>query len=516
MAYRRISRVSETPAVEQILSEGELRYKEVFENFSECIFLLDVTPDGRFKFAGLNPAEERAVGLSSDEVYGKFVEDVLPDDVAKQVIAHYRGCLETGKLINYEDELQLPAGPRHFHTNLIPVRNGDGRIHRIVGCCIDITDLKRAQAEALARHKLESLGVLAAGIAHDFNNLLGSILVDAELALMDLDVDATAAEEIQRIRSVALRASEIVRELMIYARQETARFEPLDLSSMVDEMLHLLRFSITKHAVIKTDLAKNLPAIQANAAQIRQVLMNLITNASEAIAERHGVIHVTTGVATLPAGEYVRLVVSDTGSGMTKETQARIFEPFFTTKFAGRGMGMAVVEGIVRSHGGAIHLESMPGQGTSVQIFFPASSQPAKQDTGAAVSDSSTLVSDAAGTVLLVEDEDALRFSISKALRGRGFSVTEARDGSAAIDLLGRYAASFDVILLDITIPGASSLDVIAEARRVRPDIKVILTSAYNRETAMPPFDMPQVKGFIRKPFHLAELVRLLQETLSS
>src|SRR5215831_14919845 len=176
MAYRRISRVSETPAVEQILSEGELRYKEVFENFSECIFVLDVTPDGRFKIAGLNPAEERAIGLSSAVVAGKFIEEVFPEDLAQRVISHYRHCLEVGKIINYDETLNLPIGSRYFHTNLIPVRNDSGRFHRIVGCCMDFTDLKRSQEEAFARQKLESVGTLASGIAHDFNNLLGGVL----------------------------------------------------------------------------------------------------------------------------------------------------------------------------------------------------------------------------------------------------------------------------------------------------------------------------------------------------
>ena len=177
---------TERRKAEAALRESERRYREIFETFSECIFVLDVTTDGRFKFAGLNPAEEKATGLSSSEVTGKFVEEVFAGDSAKPLIAHYRSCLEAGTIIQYDDELNLPTGNRFFHTNLIPLRDGDGRIQRIIGCCMDFTDLKRAQQEAFAMQKLESVGTLASGIAHDFNNLLGGVLAQAELALAEL------------------------------------------------------------------------------------------------------------------------------------------------------------------------------------------------------------------------------------------------------------------------------------------------------------------------------------------
>src|SRR6185369_6804813 len=190
-----------------------------------------------------------------------------------------------------------------------------------IGSCVDITDRKRAHEENLARQKLESVGVMAGGIAHDFNNLLGSIVADAELALTDLAPGIPAIDEIQRIRAVALRASEIVRELMIYTGQETAEIEPVDVSLLVSEMLELLKVSISKHATLKTDLAKGLAAIRANAPQIRQVVMNLVINASEAIGDMDGVIHVSAAQVTLAEAESLRLEVSDTGCGMTAETR---------------------------------------------------------------------------------------------------------------------------------------------------------------------------------------------------
>src|SRR5262249_53091193 len=223
------------------------------------------------------------------------------------------------------------------------------------------TEIKRTQEEALLRQKLEGLGALAGGIAHDFNNLLGAIHAQTELALSELGAGVSCSEELEAIGKVAMRGSEVVRQLMIYAGKESAVLGPVDLSRIVDEMLSLLQISVTKHAVIKANLDFDLPAIYSDAAQIRQIVMNLITNASDAIGDRDGVIRVVTrrltvgkesaaiSPAPLPDGDSVELEVSDTGRGMSRETQAKVFDPFFTTKSAGRGLGLAVVQGIVRT-----------------------------------------------------------------------------------------------------------------------------------------------------------------------
>jgi PAS domain S-box-containing protein len=316
----------EQPDRHQCEAPGEIElHKEVFDNISVCIFLIDVTYDDRFKFAGFNPAEEKAVGLNSAEVSGKFVEEVFDEELAKKLTSNYRRCLKAGAPINYDDELNLPSGRRHFHTNLIPMRNASGRIHRIVGACIDTTDLKRTQEEALARQKLESLGVLAGGVAHDFNNLLGNILAQAELTETELAAGSPGFQRVQAIKSVAIRAGEIVRQLLVYSGQDEARLDPLDLSRLVEEILDLLKVSISKHTTLRVDLPRNLPAVQANAVQMRQVVMNLITNASEALGDKDGVISVTIAEVksdqdsfetTQPAPAAVgslRLQVSDTG-----------------------------------------------------------------------------------------------------------------------------------------------------------------------------------------------------------
>jgi PAS domain S-box-containing protein len=519
--------ITERKRAEAALRESELRYREIFDSFSECIFVLDVTPDGRFRIAGFNPAEEKATGLSSSEVAGKFIDDVLEEDTAQLAIAHYQRCLEVGTVIHYEEDLNLPIGVRHFHTNLIPLRNDAGCIHRIVGCCLDFTDLKRAQEEALARQKLESVGTLAGGIAHDFNNLLGAVQSQAELAIAELDAGSSCRESLKAITAVTTRGSEIVRQLMIYAGKECEPVESADLSTVAEEMLGLLKVSVSKHAVIDADLSHNIPATRASAAQIRQILMNLITNASDAIGDRDGMIRVVTrpvalkgeaatnSSTTLPGGDYAELEVADSGRGMSAETQARLFDPFFSTKSAGRGLGLAVVQGIVRSLGGAIRFTSEPDRGTTFQVLLPCTDTPAGGG-GLDAPDIRQLAVTSRGTVLVVEDEHTLRQAVTKMLRRVGLEVFEAADGTSAIDLLRANGREIDAILLDMTLPGASSREIVAEALRANRNVKVILTSAYSQETIAEAMSAPQIRSFIRKPFQFGDLMKALQRSLSA
>jgi CheY-like chemotaxis protein len=264
-----------------------------------------------------------------------------------------------------------------------------------------------------------------------------------------------------------------------------------------------------------------------NAPQLRQLVMNLIINASEAIGERDAEISITTSSAAgpdliatngMPAPEdnYVRLEVSDTGSGMTEEVKAKVFDPFFSTKFPGRGLGLAVVQGIVRDHGGAINLVSMPGQGTTFEVLLPCAGGMPQLDHGVGPQTSREEYLPRSGTLLVVEDEEVLRFAVSKMLRKNGFQVIEAIDGSSAIELVRTHPDKIDLMLLDVTLPGVSSREVLEQARITRPNLRVILTSAYGRETVDTTFAGLQVDHFIRKPFQIADLMSLLQIVLSS
>jgi nitrogen-specific signal transduction histidine kinase/CheY-like chemotaxis protein len=390
----------------------------------------------------------------------------------------------------------------------------------------DITEIKRTQEEALFRQKLEGLGTLAGGIAHDFNNLLGAIQAQAELASAELDAGLSCREELNAIGDVAVRGSHIVRQLMIYAGKESAVIELIDLSETVDEILSLLKVSVTKRAVMKVDLDRNLPAIHASAAQIQQVVMNLITNASDAIVDRDGAIHVITrrvmendflaiSPDTPADGDYVQLEISDTGRGMSAETKAKVFDPFFSTKSAGRGLGLAVVHGIVRSLGGAIRITSEPDKGTIVQVMLPCAKTSA-HSTGPEISVGGKPEAPTQhAAILVVEDEADLRGAVVKMLRKSGFEVLEAADGSSAIDLIREHGRRIDGILLDMTLPGPGGRAIVAEAATLKPEIRVILTSAYSPDMFQGSMTAPQICGFIRKPFSLLHLSKIIQSSLS-
>jgi PAS domain S-box-containing protein len=503
------------------LRESEERFRRVFEEGPLGLALV-----GRdYRFEKVNNALCRMVDYDEAELLQlSFVDITHPNDVRTDV--------ELAEQL-FKREIPFYSIQKRYvkkHGEIIWISltasiilDSSGEPLHGLAMVEDITELKRTQEEALFRQKLESLGTLAGGIAHDFNNLLGAIQAQTELAMLE-NPAAPWREQLKAISEVAMRGSEIVRQLMIYAGKDGAVPGPVDLSTTVDEMLTLLKVSVTKRAAIQAELQQDLPAIHASAAQIRQVVMNLITNASDAIGAQDGKIQVITRrvslkeqsvVVALPDGDYAQLEVSDTGCGMSPETQANVFDPFFTTKSAGRGLGLAVVQGIVRSLGGAIQVTSEPEKGTTFQVLLPFAEAPASAN-GAAISDGGeATVPGQNRSVLVVEDEGDLRQPVVKMLRKSGYKVFEAADGTSAIDLLRANEIRIDAILLDMTIPGASSREVAAEAGNVCPEIKVILTSAYGKEMIEGSIGAPQICGFIRKPYQMQDLLKALRGALA-
>ena len=455
-----------------------------------------------------------------------FIQWAIPQD-RERLERWINECLARKNGHSIEFQIARPDGSLRIVSCTSEVSlDEDGSPARLFGACQDITDSRRAQQEDFARQKLESVGILAGGIAHDFNNLLGAVLAQAELALAQNADEAYPEEELLAIRNVAIRGSEIVRQLMMYAGKESEVLELVDLSRIVAEMLEFLRISVSKRARLVTDLSQDLPKVRASAAQLRQVVMNLLTNASEAIGDRDGMIRVSTRRVTasqaatiakgLAASSYLQLEVSDTGCGMSRETRAKVFDPFFTTKGAGHGLGLAVVHGIVRGLGGAIQIASDPGQGTTIQILLPCAETAAETSREPLTDSAEAARPSREFSVLVVEDEDPLRVAVVKMLRKKGFAVLEAANGSAAINLLRANQGKIDVVLLDMTIPGASSREVVAEAAQIGPDIRVVLTSAYSQEILKLPMKGSQIHAFIRKPFQFADLVETLRSASSS
>jgi two-component system, cell cycle sensor histidine kinase and response regulator CckA len=459
--------------------------------------------------------------------YQMFLQVVAPGD-RDRLAEWVQGCLseKRGSVIEYR--VARPGGGVRTVACTSEVLLDDyGSPELFFGAVQDVTDLRRAQEDSFAMQKLESLGTLAGGIAHDFNNLLGAVSAQAELAMAQMETGSHATQELKHIRDITIRGAEIVRQLMIYAGQESDVLEPVDLTSTVEEMLPLLAVCVSGRATLVTDFDKNLPAVKARTAQIRQIVMNLVVNASDAIQDHDGVIRVTTQCVTLARetpprtealapGEYVQLEVSDTGTGMSPELQARIFDPFFSTKSAGRGLGLPVLQGIVRSLRGAIRVDSRVGKGTAIQILLPSWDTMAHSACGTGRGSDREPQRTPHATVLLVEDEAPIRFALTKMLEKAGFAVLEAADGFDAIQFLHDKSGRIDVLFLDMTIPGCSSHQVLSEAVQAYPQVKVILTSAYGEEMVRANLSGPQICGFVRKPFQIGTVISMLRNALSS
>jgi PAS domain S-box-containing protein len=396
----------------------------------------------------------------------------------------------------------------------------------------------RHAAEASAaqsRHvqKLESIGVLSGGIAHDFNNLLHVVLGNADIALSRLPARSPARAPLEEVVRATIRAADLTRQILAYSGKGAFVVRHLDLSSEVREMATLLRTAISKQASLVWELAESLPAVNADATQIRQILMNLITNASDALQDAEGVITLRTGVvqpdelkdinigipvvsSQPPAttqGPYVYLEVADSGSGMTPDTLQRMFDPFFSTKFAGRGLGLAAVMGIVQSHHGLIRIRTEPGEGTIFRVLLPAvtgTARAAETPTAVRTEWSGT------GTVLVVEDEEGVREVAERILQDFGFATLMAVDGRDALDIMERSGDQVTVVLLDLSMPRMGGQETLRHLRARRPHLPVIMMSGYTEEAVAAQFSDtgPGMTAFLQKPFLAEDLMEVLRRTL--
>jgi len=372
-------------------------------------------------------------------------------------------------------------------------------------------------SDASARHvqKLESIGVLAGGIAHDFNNLLHVVLGNADLARLHLPTASPAREHLDEVVRATQRAAELTQQLLAYSGRAPVEIRRLNLSDEARDMATLLRTAISKQAALVWDLGANLPAINADATQVRQIVMNLITNASDALGEAPCTIALRTGLTEDPrAGsdpqDFVFLEVSDTGCGMDGGTLQRIFDPFFSTKFSGRGLGLAAVMGIVESHHGHIRIRTAPGEGTTFRILFPAVEAAPE---GGGPSRSSGADWRGRGTVLLAEDEDGVREVVGRMLERMGFLVLHAADGIAALEALDRSDSAVTAVLLDVSMPRMGGSETLRRIRERRPDLPVILMSGYTeQEVASKLLDGDHgTTGFLQKPFLPEDLTSVLR-----
>ena len=396
----------------------------------------------------------------------------------------------------------------------------------VLGVGRDITDLRTLEQQMLHSQKLESLGVLAGGIAHDFNNLLTGILGNADLARSQISQLAPSRASLEGIEFAARQAAVLCQQLLAYSGRGRFIVQPLGLQELVEEMSHLLAVSVSKKVVLKYHFGQGLPVVEADAPQLRQAIMNLVVNASEAIGDRGGIISVTVGLAHCDAdylqgcvgadhpqeGDYVYLEVADTGPGIDGPAISRIFDPFFSTKFTGRGLGLAAVLGIVRGHGGSIKVYSESGRGTTFKLLFPAG-----VGTAGAL-DAKPEVSAGHKTknkILFADDEETIRNLVRRMLQMAGLEVVVAADGRQAIEKFTAGKDSIDLVILDLTMPHLDGESCFRELRRMKPGVKVILSSGYNEQEIVSRFAGKGLAGFVQKPYTSEELLTKIREVLA-
>jgi PAS domain S-box-containing protein len=396
----------------------------------------------------------------------------------------------------------------------------------VIGTVIDLTARKQLDAKIQQAQKLESLGVLAGGIAHDFNNILTSLLGYADLALLELPVHSSARPLVSEAVKAARRGAELTKQMLAYSGRGRFVVDTVNLNEVVDDMASLLQVSISKKCAIAYRFMPNLPTVEVDIAQMRQVIMNLIINAAEAVGDRSGTIELATGTMQCDReflsrgnfsehatpGEYVFVQVSDTGCGMTDETRARIFDPFFTTKFTGRGLGLAAVHGIVRGHRGIITVESKVNEGTVFKVVLPAGQAKASEQP-AEIRDEELLRG--SGVVLVVDDEEAIRDLASRMLAHMGFEVITACDGREAVKIFGSNADTIRLVLLDMTMPNLDGEETFDALRKIRGAVQVVLSSGYDEQSATRRFAGKGLAGFVQKPYTYEQLMSTCKHALA-
>jgi PAS domain S-box-containing protein len=523
--------VTERVRVHEALRASEERYRVLAESTHDLVVELDA--NGRVVY--VSPKSLSLLGFAPGELVGTLPFALVHSDDVERVAEAFLTRVESFAPRRGGTRLRVrhrDGSWRWLEGGGVNYRTARGET-RVVAVMRDVTEQQLAEEERRKleewlrqAQKIESLGLMASGIAHDFNNLLTPILGDASLALMDLPQGSPIRARLEKIQKTAQRAAMLTNQMLDYAGRGSVVAEPVDLSRLVGEVAELLVTTVGRKAELVRRLPQELPPIQADPAQLSQVVMNLITNAAEAIPTGGGRIVVSTGAVAatraelegmvlgeaLAPGRYVYVEVEDSGVGMTPETRARIFDPFFTTKFTGRGLGLAAVLGIVRAHRGAIQIESQAGRGTRFRVLFPAAGQAARAAPERVAA--AAPYARGQGTVLVADDDPGVLEVTSETLSRAGFDVVTASDGPAALARFREQADRIRVVLLDLQMPGASGEEIHAALRRLRPDARIILVSGYAQERVDARLaQAPDRTAFLQKPFlpsTLLERVRAL------
>ncbi len=509
--------ITDRRRAEALVHAGDRRMRDLVE--ASPLPIVALNPAG--EVITWNPAAERLFGYPAAEVTGRDLPLVPPGGDGQ-----FRGYLDEALRGNALQGRPV-LGRRRDGTDLdlrvstAPLRGPDGGALGVVAIYEDVSEQRRIQRldqelqeRLLEAQKLESLGVLAGGIAHDFNNLLNLVLGNTHLARTTLPPEHPGLEPLHEVEQATHRAAELTAQMLAYAGRGQFVLGPVDLAAVVRDSSGLIHAAVPAAVRLVLELADGLPAIEADPNQVRQVLLNLVTNAGEALPGGHGTVTVRAGQvdadpdylagtrcpeAALP-GRYLFLEVVDDGAGITPEVARRMFEPFFTTRFAGRGLGLAAVQGIVRRHKGTLQVDAAAGR-TAIRVLFPVAEprQPTEPAPAAPAAPS--------GAVLLVDDEEHVLRLMRVFLQRAGFRVLTASSGAAALELIRSGPVGVGLVILDLTMPGLSGAATLMELRKLVPDLPVVITSGYSEEEAAQHCNGQPIQGFLPKPYLSADLV---------
>jgi PAS domain S-box-containing protein len=513
---------------EKALRESEKKYHTLNDNIPVGIFR--TCPDG--KLLSMNPALIRMLGYDSEgEMLSIPAASYYADPERRRELLERLN--NDGVVTDFEILLKRKDGSTVWVSESVrAVADGKGRFIYLDGIVEDITQRKKneeqhLQMEASMRQaqKFESLNIMAGSIAHNFNNLLMAIMGNIDLALEDMTPDAPGRRNIENANLAAERAAELSRLMLTYVGQSKQDIHTLDMSKIVEGMTAILKVTTAEKAEIMIDTTTEPALFNGDAAQVQHVIINLVTNAVEAIHHAKGTVTISTGAMfldrsyfkypfdeTLPEGDYVYLDVTDNGCGMDRETLSKIFDPFFTTRFLGRGLGLASVLGIIRSHKGTAQLKSEQGEGTSVRVFFPTSTESVEP---AIKIEEEVEAWSGMGTVLLVDDEDLVLELGKDMLEELGFNVLTAADGVEAVDLFQEHQQEIVCVILDIVMPRKDGKETFYELRALKEDVRVVFCSGCTEEQVTRQFDNVLPAPFIEKPFRLTDLAMKMKEVLT-
>jgi PAS domain S-box-containing protein len=522
---RRLARaVADAQGAEAARSALDALTSAIFANVPDYLFVLNIEDGERYVLADINPAFAKVLNVTSEGVRGRELTELLPREIAERLIGHYRRVRTRGSPVTTRDELpRYPGGPRVWETIVAPVPGSDGAGERIIGSIRDITERVRGEERLRDSQRMEAIGQLTGGVAHDFNNLLQVIRGNLEMLEGAVAGDDRAARRLQSAIYGADRAAQLTKQLLAFARRQPLAPQVINLSRLVSDMADLLRRTLGEAIEVRTVVADGLWHTMADPGQVESALLNLALNARDAMP-RGGRLTVEIGNAVLDEayaktardvtpGAYVMLAVSDTGEGMSEETQGRVFEPFFTTKAEGKGtgLGLSMVYGFVKQSSGHIQIYSELGQGTTVKIYLPRATQPEPEPMPRPPE-----TARATGlTILVVEDDAAVRQAAILTLDELGYLSLEASGTEAALAIL-ETGAAVDLVFSDVVMPGSLNARAFAErVRALRPRLPILFTSGYTDNAFVHQGRLEEDVRLISKPYARTELAERLAQLLS-